>query len=262
MGIMDGIIRIFTRQEDKAGAKPEKPAVAAVVVAAGSSTRMGVPKQLIPLRGIPVIGRTLLALEESKTVDEIILVTREEDMLQFYDICKAYSITKATKILKGGATRQESVARGVRVAKDDTAYFSIHDGARPLVTPAVIDRVVEAAMACGAATAAVRVKDTIKQSDENGFIIGTPDRQRLWQVQTPQVFERKLYLQALRQAEQEGADYTDDCQLVEHVGHPVMLCEADYANIKITTPEDVAYAEGILRGMGMDLDTGFDGLQD
>lgn len=262
MGIMDGIIRIFTKRDEKEGEKTSKPAVAAVVVAAGNSTRMGVPKQLIPLRGIPVIGRTLLALQGSGMVDEIILVTREEDMLQFYDICKAYDITKATKILKGGASRQESVARGVRVAKDDTAYFAIHDGARPLVTPAVVDRVVEAAMACGAATAAVRVKDTIKQSDEKGFIVGTPDRQRLWQVQTPQVFERGLYLQALRQAEQEGADYTDDCQLVEHMGHPVRLCEADYANIKITTPEDVAYAEGILRGRGMDFGGEFDGLYD
>ena len=254
VGIMDGIIRIFTKREDKTGEKTEKPAVAAIVVAAGNSTRMGVPKQLSPLRGIPVIGRTLLALEESRMVDEIIVVTREEDMLQVYDICKAYTITKATKILKGGATRQESVARGVRVAKEDTAYFAIHDGARPLVTPAVINRVIEAAISCGAAAAAVRVKDTIKQSDENGFIIGTPDRQRLWQVQTPQVFERRLYLQALQQAERENADYTDDCQLVEHVGHPVRLCEADYANIKITTPEDVAYAEGILRGMGRDFE--------
>ena len=192
-----------------------------MVAAAGSSTRMGVPKQFLPLGGMPVIARTLLALDAAQLVDEIVLVAREEDMLQ-------------------------SVARGIAAAKKGTAFFAVHDGARPLVRPETVDRVIEAAFACGAATAAVRVKDTVKISDEKGFITATPDRRFLWNVQTPQVFERRLYLTALARAQAEGEDYTDDCQLVEHTGHPVRLVEADYGNIKITTPEDVAFAEGLL----------------
>lgn len=245
MGLMDGIIRVFGQREPSPE-PPAHPPVTAVVAAAGSSTRMGVPKQFLPLGGIPVIARTLLALDAAQLVDEIVLVAREEDMLQLYDICKTFEIAKASSILKGGATRQQSVARGIAAAKKGTAFFAVHDGARPLVRPETVDRVIEAAFACGAATAAVRVKDTVKISDEKGFITATPDRRFLWNVQTPQVFERRLYLTALARAQAEGEDYTDDCQLVEHTGHPVRLVEADYGNIKITTPEDVAFAEGLL----------------
>lgn len=252
MGVWDGIIRVFGRPE-RAPEVPERPVVAAVVVAAGSSTRMGAPKQLIPLRGVPAIARTLMAFEAAALIDEIVIVTRSEDMLPIYDICKAFEITRVTKILCGGATRQQSVFRGIVSVHDATQYFAVHDGARPLVSPAVIDRVVDAAFQTGAATAAVRVKDTVKVADERGFIRGTPDRRLLWNVQTPQVFERRLYVEAMERARAEGHDYTDDCQLVERTGHPVLLCEGDYANIKLTTPEDVAYAESLLRG-GMDMD--------
>lgn len=246
MKIVDGIIRVFGKKQETRRADT-RPQVAAVVVAAGSSSRMGVPKQLIPLRGIPVIGRSLMALEAAELVDEIIVVAREEDMLQIYDICKSCELEKVSKILKGGATRQQSVARGVRAAKDSTEYFAIHDGARPLLRPAAADAVIEEAFRSGAAATAVRVKDTVKQTDENGFITATPDRRFLWNVQTPQVFERRLYLEALRHAEAAGMEYTDDCQLVEQIGHTVRLCEGDYSNIKLTTPEDVAFAEAYLR---------------
>ena len=106
---------------------------------------------------------------------------------------------------------------------------------------------IAAAMEWGGAAAGVPVKDTVKVADEAGFIVSTPDRRRLWNVQTPQVFEKETYLRALRQAQAEGLEFTDDCQLVERLGCPVRLWKADYANIKITTPEDVAFAEGILR---------------
>ena len=168
-------------------------------------------------------------------------------MLQYYDIVKSYGIGKLTQIIPGGSSRQESAARGVYACHDDTAFFAVHDGARPLIRPEIIDAVAAAAYRDGAATAAVRVKDTVKVSNDGGFIAGTPDRRYLWNVQTPQIFERRLYLDALKRAVQEGRDYTDDCQLAEAAGYPVRLVESDYGNIKITTPEDVSVAESLLR---------------
>lgn len=241
-----GFLNVFMRENSKQEKVQNHPVTAAVIVAAGNSTRMGVPKQLIPIRGIPVIGRTLLAFEASELVDEIVLVTREEDLLHFYDICKTYQITKVTKILKGGSTRQQSVREGVMACRDTTEFFAIHDGARPMISPPMIEAVIEAAYQCGAAAAGVKVKDTIKQTDEKGFITATPDRSFLWNVQTPQVFERKLYLQSLNAAFTADLDLTDDCQLVERMQHRVQLVESSYANIKITTPEDVAFAEAML----------------
>ena len=210
----------------------QRPFTSAILVAAGGSTRMGVPKQTIPLCGIPVIVRTLLAFEAAQRVDEILLVTREEDVEAFARLCQDYGAAKVRRVLPGGETRQQSVARGVAAADAGAAYLAIHDGARPLVRPAVIDGVIAAAMEWGGAA---------------GFIVSTPDRRRLWNVQTPQVFEKETYLRALRQAQAEGLEFTDDCQLVERLGCPVRLWKADYANIKITTPEDVTFAEGILR---------------
>ena len=142
------------------------------------------------------------------------------------------------------------VAAGVAAARPNAAYYAIHDGARPLVRPSTVDAVIAAAVEGGAAAAAVPVKDTIKEADENGFIAGTLDRSRLWNVQTPQVFSAALYRRAMEQVGIGEENLTDDCQLVERLGHPVRLCRADYANIKITTPEDVAFAEAILRERG------------
>lgn len=238
----EGHVRVFEHTEEPA----RRPVTAAVIVAAGASARMGSPKQFIPLRGAPVIAYTLMAFEKANSIDEIVLVARQEHMLQYYDIIKSYGIHKLTQIIPGGNSRQESAARGVSSCHDNTAFFAVHDGARPLIRPEVIDAVAAAAYRDRAAAAAVRVKDTIKVSDEKGFITATPDRRFLWNVQTPQVFERNLYLDALKRAVQEGRDYTDDCQLAEAAGYPVRLIESDYGNIKITTPEDVSMAETLL----------------
>lgn len=199
----------------------QRPFTSAILVAAGGSTRMGVPKQTIPLCGIPVIVRTLLAFEAAQRVDEILLVTREEDVEAFARLCQDYGAAKVRRVLPGGETRQQSVARGVAAADAGAAYLAIHDGARPLVRPAVIDGVIAAAMEWGGAAAGVPVKDTVKVADEAGFIVSTPDRRRLWNVQTPQVFEKETYLRALRQAQAEGLEFTDDCQLVERLA---VLC--------------------------------------
>ena len=221
--------------------------VAAVIVAAGNSTRMGMPKMLLPLKGKPVIVHTLTVFQNSPVIDEIVLVARAEDVDALHELAANHGIGKLMAVVPGGDTRQQSVANGVRACGTDIAFFAIHDGARPLVSSECIAAVVQAAQRDGAAATAVRVKDTIKVADENGFVCSTPDRATLWSVQTPQIFERDLYLRAVEHMEATGLQVTDDCTMVEAIGHPVRLVEGDYTNLKITTPEDIATAEGWLR---------------
>lgn len=220
--------------------------VAAVIVAAGSSTRMGMPKMLLPLKGQPVIVHTMRAFQDSTEIDEIVLVTRSEDIDIMRDLAQTNGIDKLTAVVSGGKNRQISVANGVRACCADTAYFAIHDGARPLIRTDCIADVLSAAKRDGAAAAAVRVKDTVKVADENGFVQSTPDRATLWSVQTPQIFERSVYLRAMEYVAATGLEVTDDCRMVEAIGHPVRLVEGDYTNLKITTPEDIYTAEGWL----------------
>ena len=220
----------------------------AVIAAAGSSSRMGGRDKLAePLDGIPVILRTLAAVEAVPEIREIVVVTREDRVEEYRRLLGQCSWLRA--VVPGGSTRQESVRNGVRALSPDCTLAAIHDGARPLVTPEVFARCIEAARSCGAATAAVPVKDTIKLADEVGRVLDTPDRSRLWAVQTPQIFDRERYLRAAEEAERQGLSCTDDCQLFEAMGWEVQLVMGDYRNLKLTTPEDFlaagAYLEGI-----------------
>ena len=220
----------------------------AVIAAAGSSSRMGGRDKLAePLDGIPVILRTLAAVEAVPEIREIVVVTREDRVEEYRRLLGQCSRLRA--VVPGGSTRQESVRNGVRALSPDCTLAAIHDGARPLVTPEVFARCIEAARSCGAATAAVPVKDTIKLADEAGRVLDTPDRSRLWAVQTPQIFDRERYLRAAEEAERRGLSCTDDCQLFEAMGWEVQLVMGDYRNLKLTTPEDFlaagAYLEGI-----------------
>lgn len=222
--------------------------VGAVIAAAGSSSRMGGRDKLAePLDGIPVILRTLAAVEAVPEIREIVVVTREDRVEEYRRLLGQCSRLRA--VVPGGSTRQESVRNGVRALSPDCTLAAIHDGARPLVTPEVFARCIEAARNCGAATAAVPVKDTIKLADEAGRMLDTPDRSRLWAVQTPQIFDRERYLRAAEEAERRGLSCTDDCQLFEAMGWEVQLVMGDYRNLKLTTPEDFlaagAYLEGI-----------------
>lgn len=222
--------------------------VGAVIAAAGSSSRMGGRDKLAePLDGIPVILRTLAAVEAVPEIREIVVVTREDRVEEYRRLLGQCSRLRA--VVPGGSTRQESVRNGVRALSPDCTMAAIHDGARPLVTPEVFARCIEAARSCGAATAAVPVKDTIKLADEAGRVLDTPDRSRLWAVQTPQIFDRERYLRAAEEAERRGLSCTDDCQLFEAMGWEVQLVMGDYRNLKLTTPEDFlaagAYLEGI-----------------
>lgn len=222
--------------------------VGAVIAAAGSSSRMGGRDKLAePLDGIPVILRTLAAVEAVPEIREIVVVTREDRVEEYRRLLGQCSRLRA--VVPGGSARQESVRNGVRALSPDCTLAAIHDGARPLVTPEVFARCIEAARSCGAATAAVPVKDTIKLADEAGRVLDTPDRSRLWAVQTPQIFDRERYLRAAEEAERRGLSCTDDCQLFEAMGWEVQLVMGDYRNLKLTTPEDFlaagAYLEGI-----------------
>ena len=221
--------------------------VTAVVVAAGNSTRMKseISKQFINILSKPVIAHTLAAFEKASSISEVVVVCRESDRAQIEEIVKAENARKVKAFAIGGATRSDSVAAGIGVASDNTTHFAIHDGARPLILPEDIDRVVEAGIKNKAAALAVPVTDTIKIVDDDGFIVATPLRSTLRAAQTPQVFEKELYLSAFEK--NRNADFTDDCALVETVGAKVQIVIGDYTNIKVTTPQDVPLAEGILR---------------
>lgn len=223
------------------------PYCSAVVAAAGSSRRMGGEnKLLLPVDGIPVLARTVMALESAQLVDEIVIATREEDLLTIGDLCKLYGIRKPVKIVCGGETRQESVLAAALECREDAGFIAVHDGARPLVTPELIDSVIRLAQRTNAAALAVPVKDTIKVA-EGGKVVSTPARDTLRAMQTPQVFDAQLLRAALQSAIESGEILTDDCAAVERLGKEIYLAEGSYENIKITTPEDIPLAEEILR---------------
>ncbi len=222
--------------------------VAAIIVAAGNSTRMGQNKQFIPLLGIPIIARSLLAFETCAKVRDIIVVTKENCMADTQRICDEYNISKLTAIVEGGETRQESVENGIKATSLDISYYAIHDGARPLVSPDEISKCIDAARTNGSAALGVYVKDTIKRVNIEKRILETPKREFLMAVQTPQIFEAEIYKNALAKAKKNNLIVTDDCGLVENAGYPVFIVEGSYENIKVTTPEDIAVAESILEG--------------
>ncbi len=218
----------------------------AVVPAAGSSRRMGGENKLFAqVGGLSVLARTVLALSRSELISEIVVATREEDLMAAADLCRACGIAKPLKLVVGGASRTESVAKALQECDPRATLAAVHDGARPLVTAEVIDEAVQKAAACGAAAPAVPVKDTIKEAGEDGVVAATPDRSRLFAVQTPQVFDIDLLRGALQAAMDAGIAPTDDCGAVERLGKQVMLTRGSYENIKITTPEDLVLAQAI-----------------
>lgn len=225
-----------------------RPRCAAVVAAAGSSQRMGgVNKLLQPLDGVPVLVRTLTALQLAGSVDEIIVAAREENLLEISQLCRTYGITKCSKVVRGGESRVHSVLLAALEAAPETELLAVQDGARPLVTPELVDRVAAAAARCSAAVPAVSVKDTVKTFREGGAVEETLDRERLRAIQTPQVFEASLLKAALQSALEQGTPVTDDASAVERLGKIVFLVEGEEENLKITTPLDLVIAEAILR---------------
>lgn len=213
----------------------------AVIVAAGSASRMGgIDKVTAKIHGEPMIVHTLRAFETCDAVSEIVVVTREDLILPITGMAKPFSKVRA--VVAGGKSRQESVRLGLNALSEKVKLAAVHDGARPLVTWQLIDRVVRAANTYGAAAPAIPVKDTIKVV-EGRVVKSTPDRNTLYAVQTPQVFDFDLLRGALKKAEQDGVQLTDDCSAVERIGMAVKIVEGDERNLKVTTPMDLKIAE-------------------
>ncbi len=219
----------------------------AVIVAAGTASRMGgIDKVMAELAGEPMIQRTVRAFENCAAIREIVIVTRQDLILKITDLCAGFSKVKA--VVLGGADRAESVFNGLNALSPKVKLVAVQDGARPLITDAVIDRTVRAAHTYGAAAPGIPVKDTVKVI-QGGLVQATPDRSRLQAIQTPQVFDLDLLKGALEKAKKDNTAITDDCSAVENMGMSVRIVEGDERNMKITTPMDLKIAAALLEEM-------------
>ena len=207
---------------------------AAIILAAGESTRMGggVNKQFRLVNGIPVLAHTLLAYQRCILIREIIVVAQPKDFDAIYKLSKTYQIKKLRHIVAGGATRQESAARGFAKLGEDIRYVAIADGARCLITPQQITKVCLRAYRHQAASAGHMISDTVKRTNATGGIRETVDRAGLWQAQTPQIFHTSLYNAALHHAAAESFEVTDDNSLVEKLGYRIQMVECGIENLK------------------------------
>ncbi len=223
--------------------------VTAIVLAAGRSTRMGggSNKQFIELLGKPIIWYSLTAFELCGAVDAVILVRRPDYAQEAEQIIRAFGFHKVVAVTDGGVERQNSVWNGLEKCDSATEIAAVHDGARPLVTPALIEATITAARAFGTGIAATKVVDTIKEANEDKTVVRTVDRTKLWAVQTPQTTRLALLREAYTRVFQEQAVVTDEAAAVESLGPKVHLVETPFLNLKITTPSDLAIAEALLR---------------
>ncbi|HEX9652586.1 MAG TPA: 2-C-methyl-D-erythritol 4-phosphate cytidylyltransferase [bacterium] len=222
--------------------------ISAIIVAAGSGQRVGgsIPKQFQLLGGKPVLAHTLQVFQDCDLVDNVLIVAAG-DWLPFVSqqIVDRYRITKVLKVVTGGQQRQDSVFAGLRALEADTEIVAIHDGVRPFLSKEKLKEVIECCRTFGAAILAVPPKDTIK-IEKAGFVEKTPSRDKLWCVQTPQVFKYDLILKAYEKAYEHGVYHTDDATLVERLGCQVKIVDGEHENMKITVPFDLKIAEIIL----------------
>ena len=220
-----------------------EPRIGAIVVAAGNSHRMGdVDKITVPLVGKPVITYSLDILEQNPLIGQVVLVAPPLRVNQFKALMDDFNYFKIS-VVAGGSRRQDSVRNGL-VALNDTEWVLVHDGARPFIDQAIIELGLEAVLTTGAATAAVSLKDTIKEADDSGVVIRTLKREHFWAVQTPQVFSTRLLTQA---HEEISSDVTDDAAMVEMIGGIVKIFPGSDENLKLTTVSDITFAEAILQ---------------
>ena len=230
--------------------KEETPHCSAVIVAAGSSQRMGSDKLLHNLGIMPVLARTLLVFQDCELVDEIVVVTRMEKLEEVAELCKKYRIEKASKVICGGAARMESALAGVSEVKKKAKLIAIHDGARPLVSVELIENTVRAAAKYKAAVPAIKSVDTLKLAEDGETVTGSLDRELVLRVQTPQVFDADLIKGALTFAAEKKLPLTDDCSAVELMGVKARIVPGEEDNIKLTTPRDMLFAAAILKDRG------------
>lgn len=223
--------------------------IVTIIPAAGRSKRMASPtsKQFMFLDNMPVLAHTLKAFERSKKTDEVIVVGNAKD-LDFVrsNILKKYDFKKVTHLIQGGRRRQDSVFKGLQALPPDTEYVVVHDGARPLITPELIDKAISEVKRWSAVVVGIPLKDTIKLATQDQVVEYTLDRPRLWAIQTPQVFKTEILFRAHRQAKLDKVWGTDDAMLVERIGYPVKVLMGSEENVKITTPLDMVTARAIL----------------
>lgn len=226
------------------------PAVA-VVPAAGSGTRMGAPgggKTHLALAGVPLIVHTLRGLLSSAGIARAYLVVAPAATAAYADeFLHPYGLADIVQVVSGGPSRQESVLRGLMACQGQARFVVVHDGARPLVTAALVDAALTAARTAGAATVAVPVTDTLKRSDAGHLVTASVDREWLWSIQTPQAFRLDLLIDAHLTARADGIAATDDASLVQGLGRPVQIVMGARTNIKVTTPDDLPIAEFLLK---------------
>jgi 2-C-methyl-D-erythritol 4-phosphate cytidylyltransferase len=219
----------------------------AIIVAAGSSQRMGFDKLFATMAGKPMIAHSLHAFERASSVNEMIVVAREDRHDEIRNISRTGNFEKVRSITVGGERRQDSVRAGLNRLNSGAKYVAVHDAARPLVTPQQIERVFEQCQICGAATLAEPISDTLKRADMELVVTGSVDRHQLYAMQTPQVFERALIEEAYRAADMENLSLTDEVSAVERFGRKVVLVPNDDFNFKITYPRDLLLGEFVLK---------------
>ena len=233
-----------------------KELLTVIVPAAGAGRRMGFGKNkaFITIRGIPLLVLCMKMLAETGMVRRVIVVTRAWEITETELMLKEYQDRfpgLSWQVTAGGKERQDSVANGLALVTDESGYVAVHDGARPFAGTDVFSRTFAKAKECGAAIAAVPLKDTVKIVDTHGFVVSTPDRSTLCAVQTPQIFEIHVLRKGYEYLKEHPFAVTDDASLVEASGHPVAVAEGSYENIKVTTPEDILLAEKILEKRGI-----------
>jgi 2-C-methyl-D-erythritol 4-phosphate cytidylyltransferase len=218
----------------------------AIIVAAGSGQRMGFDKLFAPLNGKPVVVHAIAAFENAAQVNEIILTVRQEQIEAHEKLIRAHGFSKVRKIIPGGERRQDSVRAGLKALSAATQFVAVHDAARPLVRPAQIAQVFEMSRRHGAAALAEPVKDTLKRVSEDGFISDSVDREKIYALQTPQIFARDLLERAYDAILSSNIVVTDETSALDHIGEKVAIVPNDDFNFKITYPNDLWLAESIL----------------
>lgn len=236
--------------------------VTAIIAAAGSGKRMGkeINKIFLPLHNIPILARSAAAISACSEVDDLIIVAAVNDIDKVKEVLNKYQPGKPWRVVAGAGERQYSITNALREVDGRSQLILVHDAARPLIDPAIVTAVIDAARKYNSAVVAVPVKDTIKVLDSQKFVVETPPRQTLWSIQTPQVFDAALLHRAYNKAAQDQYLGTDDASLVERLDEKVKIVPGSYHNIKITSPEDLIIAEAFFRegGKSMRIGTGYD----
>jgi len=229
--------------------------IVALILAAGRGRRMGTAqkKPYLLLAGKPIVYHTLFEFEQSPLIDEIVLIVGQDEVeYARSSLVEAFQFTKVSTIVVGGIKRQDSVWEGLRAIKSDCEVVMVHDGVRPFISQALLQKTCQAMEDAGAAIVAVPVKDTIKTVSSQREVLTTLDRSTLWAIQTPQAFRRDILQKAFEKAIDDRFYATDDAALVERLGEKVTIVEGSYENIKITTPEDLVLGEALLKGRTRD----------